>query len=193
MGRPKAWLPLGDETLLQRIAGITLQVCPHVVVVASSGQSLPVLPPCVVRVDDADDLRGGGPLVGALGGMASSASLGEGIVYVGAVDAAWLSAAHVDAMLATLEQDATLRAVVPISQQGDRTIVHATSGALRLPAALATARRLVDDGERALKRLYEALDARTIDVAMLPEPDAVRPCNTPDDHAAAQRWIAGRA
>lgn len=195
MGRPKAWLPLGDETLLHRITRVVGVACPLVVVVASPGQSLPTLPDGVVRVDDPVDRAGGGPLVGALTGMRALVERDAELAYLGAVDTAWLSAAHVEAMLATLEQDASIDAVVPESpaHADERRIVHATSGAVRLPVARDAAEALVQSGVRALMRLFDELAAHRVAPSSLPDADALRPCNTPQDLEAAERWIAGRS
>lgn len=194
MGRPKAWLPLGDETLLHRIARIVAGACAQVVVVASPGQSLPPLPDGVVRVDDPAAHTGQGPLVGALTGMRALLESPAELVYLGAVDAAWLSVDHVEAMLAVLESDPSIHAVVPESAAGgdEPRIVHATSGAVRLPIARDTAEALVHAGTRALRRLFDELAAHRVAPGRLPDPDAIRACNTPQDHGAAQRWIASR-
>jgi molybdopterin-guanine dinucleotide biosynthesis protein A len=194
MGRPKAWLPLGNETLLHRIARIVAGACPRVVVVASPGQSLPTLPDGVVRVDDPVARAGQGPLVGALTGMRALLETPAELVYLGAVDAAWLSVDHVEAMLAVLESDPSIHAVVPESAADEegRPIVHATSGAVRLPIARDAAGALVHAGARALRLLFDELASRRVASGCLPDRDALRPCNTPQDHAAAQRWIASR-
>lgn len=195
MGRPKAWLELGGETLLHRVARVLSATCPVVVVVASPLQSLPTLPARVVRVDDPTELVGEGPLVGALTGISALVEIGADIAFLGAVDAAWLTTAHVDAMLGVLTTDLTAMAVVPESgptPSGGR-IVHATSGAVRLPVARDTALALVRSGQRALMRLFEGLAARRVAVDSLPHADAVRTCNTPEDFEAARAWIAGQA
>ena len=44
MGLPKAWLPFGDETMLQRVVRIVATVANPVVVVAAENQELPELP-----------------------------------------------------------------------------------------------------------------------------------------------------
>lgn len=195
MGRPKAWLELGGETLLHRVVRVVGIACPLVVVVASPGQSLPALPAGARRVDDPPELVGNGPLVGALTGLGAIADLdGAELVYIGAADAAWIDAAHVAAMLDVLaEQPATLAVVPETGPLPDGTrIVHATSGAVRMPVARDTAAALVRAGQRALLRLYDGLAAQRIDVASLVHPEAVRTCNTPDDYEAARHSIARR-
>lgn len=185
MGRPKAWLELGGETMLERIVGVVAAVCTDVVVVAAADQALPALPDRARRVDDPPEVGGGGPLVGTLTGLRA---LGDhDIVYIGAVDAAWLSTTHVEAMLDVLERDPSTHAVVP---ETGSEILHATSGAVRMPFAREAAAALVRTGQRALRRLYEELAAQRVAVARLTDPDAVRTCNTPDDYEAAREWIA---
>lgn len=195
MGRPKAWLELGDETLLHRVARVLAASCPVVVVVASPEQSLPPLPDGVVRVDDPAELAGGGPLVGALTGMNALTDLGADVVYLGAVDAAWLSREHVDAMFRVLARHPGAMAVVPeTGPTGDGArIVHATSGAVRLAVARDTAHALVSSGQRALVRLFDGLAARRVAIASLPDKNAVRPCNTQADYDAVREWIARHA
>lgn len=194
MGTPKAWLDLAGEPMLHRVTRLVGAACPVVVVVATAGQPLPPLPQGVVRVDDPPDRSGGGPLVGAATGLDALVEVGADIVYLGAVDAAWLTTAHVVAMLDALAGDRTAMAVVPEtgpSPDGTR-IVHATSGAVRLPVGRDTATALLRSGQRALGRLYDGLAARRIAVGSLAEPDVVRSCNTPQDYEAARSWIAGQ-
>jgi molybdopterin-guanine dinucleotide biosynthesis protein A len=193
MGRPKAWLEVGGETLLHRIARLVAEACPVVVVVAAPEQSLPPLPDGVARIDDPPEHVGQGPLTGALTGLTALGDLSAELVYVGACDAAWLTTRHVRHVLDVLERTNSAMAVVPESgpfDDGSR-IVHATSGAVRMPVARATAHALVQSGQRALRSLYEGLAARRIGAATLPDPDAVRACNEPADWEAAMRAIAG--
>jgi len=67
MGRPKAMLPFGPETLLQRVVRLLGQVVDVTVVVAAPGQKLPELPPSVVVAHDRHPDRG--PLEGLAVGL----------------------------------------------------------------------------------------------------------------------------
>src|SRR5262245_12938417 len=70
MGRDKASLPFGPETLLQRAVRIGSAAVEDVVVVARSGQELPPLPPHVrLAFDDVEDQ---GPLGGLGPGLRAS-------------------------------------------------------------------------------------------------------------------------
>ncbi len=81
MGRPKAWLPVGDELLLQRVVRVVGEAVGPVVVVAADGQAVPPLPGNVEVVRDAVPNRG--PLEGLLAGLNA---------LDGRVDAVYLSA-----------------------------------------------------------------------------------------------------
>ena len=65
MGRDKATLPFGGETLLQRVVGIVQSIVDDVTVVGRRDQALPELPDAVRVAHDAVEDRG--PLGVALG------------------------------------------------------------------------------------------------------------------------------
>src|SRR5205085_12270161 len=69
MGRPKAWLPVGDEFMLQRVVRLVGEAVAPVVVVAAPGQEVPPLPEDVAVVRDAAE--GPGPLMGLATGLAA--------------------------------------------------------------------------------------------------------------------------
>jgi molybdopterin-guanine dinucleotide biosynthesis protein A len=67
MGRPKAWLPFGQELLLERVVRLVGTVARPIVVVAAPGQDLPGLPLDVIVVRD--EISGRGPLQGLAAGF----------------------------------------------------------------------------------------------------------------------------
>src|SRR5262245_44337904 len=67
MGRPKAWLPVGDEAMLPRVVRILADVVSPIVVVAAPEQDVPPPPPEVAIVRDAEEGRG--PLQGLAAGL----------------------------------------------------------------------------------------------------------------------------
>ncbi|MCS7160450.1 MAG: molybdenum cofactor guanylyltransferase [Gemmatales bacterium] len=69
MGRPKAWLEFGGETLLARIVRCVSTVAQPVAVVHRPGQQLPPLPATVLLVQDTH--VGQGPLAGMHAGFAA--------------------------------------------------------------------------------------------------------------------------
>ncbi|MBI4242264.1 MAG: NTP transferase domain-containing protein, partial [Candidatus Rokubacteria bacterium] len=112
MGRPKAWLPVGDRTMLETVvgaiatglraaagakasdlvaapgAGTPMAAAPvaaaPIVVVGAPGQDLPAAGVPVLRVDD--DIEGEGPLRGMAAGFAA---------LQGKADAAFVSSCDV--------------------------------------------------------------------------------------------------
>src|SRR5262249_30308151 len=84
MGRPKAWLPFGDELILPRVVRLVGDVVRPVVVVAAPEQDVAPLPAVVARVRDAEEGRG--PLQGLLAGL---------VALRGQADAAYLSSCDV--------------------------------------------------------------------------------------------------
>jgi molybdopterin-guanine dinucleotide biosynthesis protein A len=97
MGRDKASLPFGDETLLQRVVRLVSPAVDEVVVVARPGQSLPPLP-APVQVTR-DEVPGRGPLAGLAGGLAASTA---DAVYATACDVPFLRRAVVDLLFDAL-------------------------------------------------------------------------------------------
>lgn len=69
MGVPKATLPFGNETMLQRVVRILRTVASPIVVVAAREQSLPELPADVIVTRDEREAQG--PLEGLRAGMSA--------------------------------------------------------------------------------------------------------------------------
>jgi molybdenum cofactor guanylyltransferase len=67
MGTPKALLPFGAETMLQRVVRLLSDVVAPIVVVAALDQELPQLPPGVIVTRD--EREGRGPLEGLRAGL----------------------------------------------------------------------------------------------------------------------------
>src|SRR5258705_12870502 len=67
MGSPKALLPFGPETMLQRVIRILADVVSPIVVVSAIDQQLPQLPPDAIVTRD--EREGRGPLEGLGAGL----------------------------------------------------------------------------------------------------------------------------
>ena len=67
MGSPKALLPFGSETMLQRVVRLLGEVVSPIVVVAAADQDLPALPRDVIVTRDEREARG--PLEGLRAGL----------------------------------------------------------------------------------------------------------------------------
>lgn len=103
MGTPKAALPFGPETMLQRVVRLLGTVVSPVVVVAAKEQDLPLLPADVIVTRDERDE--GGPLEGLRAGLRA---LPETVsaAYVTGCDAPLLVPAFVTRMFELLGEDA---------------------------------------------------------------------------------------
>ena len=103
MGRPKAWLPVGDEPMLSRVVRILREVVGPVIVVAAPGQDVPPLPAEVAIVRD--DVKGLGPLAGLAAGLTALAGRVDA-VYLSACDVPLLQPTFVRYMAESLHDDA---------------------------------------------------------------------------------------
>jgi len=99
MGQPKAWLPFGTETMLQRTVRTLSQVVDTVIVVAAPGQDLPELPPCEI-VYDPQEHRG--PLQGLAVGLNSLQGRADA-AFVTGCDTPFLQAVWVQFLLDQLQ------------------------------------------------------------------------------------------
>lgn len=96
MGRPKAWLPFGDEVMLQRLVRILGAVLQPIVVVAAPDQEVPPLPAGVVLVRDEE--KGRGPLQGLAAGLAALGTLADA-AYLSSCDVPFLRPAFVQRLI----------------------------------------------------------------------------------------------
>lgn len=178
MGRAKAELPFGDETMLGRVVRIVGEVVGPVCVVAAPDQQLPDLPSHVLIAHD--DEPGLGPLAGIRAGLAALRGQVDA-AYVSSCDVPLLQPAFVARLVRLLEGH---ELVVPRDGQYHHPLaaVYRTSLVDRIDALLAADRRRP-------YFLIEESEARVVDVGELrdvdPELDSLRNLNTPDDYAAA--------
>ena len=135
MGRPKAAMPFGPESLVARVARLLGEVVQPVVVVAAAGQELPPLPQ---GVEIAKDRRAGrGPLEGLAAGL-SALSGRVDAAFVTGCDVPLLKPEFVRRMVNLLGQHAI---AVPEVAGG----VHPLAGIYRLSVAT-QADRLLGEG-----------------------------------------------
>src|SRR5438128_4874488 len=92
MGRPKAWLPFGDEFMLPRVVRLLGEAVAPVVVVAAPAQDVPPLGPEVHIVRDEE--KGRGPLQGLAAGLDALRGLADA-AYVSSCDVPFLRPALV--------------------------------------------------------------------------------------------------
>jgi molybdenum cofactor guanylyltransferase len=101
MGAPKAWLPFGDELMLQRVVRIALEAVERVVVVAAPGQDVPPLPSDVRIVRD--EVEGRGPLGGLAAGLAALEGAAD-VIYLSSCDVPLLKPEFVRCVVEALEE-----------------------------------------------------------------------------------------
>jgi molybdopterin-guanine dinucleotide biosynthesis protein A len=99
MGVPKATLPFGPETMLERVVRLLGTVVSPIVVVAAKGQSLPALPDAVTVTRDEREARG--PLEGLRAGLKALPQSVEA-AYVTSCDVPLLVPAFVERMVELL-------------------------------------------------------------------------------------------
>jgi molybdopterin-guanine dinucleotide biosynthesis protein A len=177
MGRPKAWLPVGGETMLQRVVRILSGTVSPVVVVAAPGQDIPELPADVRIVRDV--VEGCGPLAGLAAGLAA---LGDEVeaVYLSACDVPLLTPAFVRRVVDSLSD---FPAAVPEIDG----FPHPLAAVYRT-SVLALVRDRLSRGEFALHPLFDAVPTRRIRAGEFadvdPELQSLRNVNTPEEYAA---------
>lgn len=100
MGRSKALLPFGTETLLERVTRIVGSATDPVIVVAAAGQMLPPLPPQVHVVHDEQPSLG--PLQGLASGLRTLQQMGIEAVFASATDTPFLKKPFIERVGALL-------------------------------------------------------------------------------------------
>ena len=99
MGVPKATLPFGNETMLQRVVRILSSVASPIVVVAAREQSLPELPSGVIVARDEREAQG--PLEGLRAGLSALPDTCD-VAYVTSCDVPLLEPRFVERMIELL-------------------------------------------------------------------------------------------
>jgi molybdenum cofactor guanylyltransferase len=180
MGRPKAWLPFGDEVLLQRVVRIVKQVVSPVVVVAARGQELPPLDDSIgIARDEYEAL---GPLAGLATGLASLADRADA-AFACPCDTALLRPEFIREIIGRLGSDDL---VIP----RDGKYHHPLAAVYRVSVEPQIRSLLAADRLRPVY-LLELVNGCEVDVENLrtvdPHLQSLRNLNTPDDYEAALR------
>jgi molybdopterin-guanine dinucleotide biosynthesis protein A len=175
MGRDKASLPFGNETLLARVVRIVRQAADDVVLVAREGQPLPEGFEAVH-----DPAEGLGPLAGLMVGLRH---VKADRAFVTACDVPFLRPALIERLI---DLGAGYDVAVPFIDDHlmMTTAVYARSVAPVVEALVERrtlrARDLLDHVHA---RRIQADDLRDVD----PDLESFRTCNTPESYAAALR------
>lgn len=176
MGRPKAWLPFGEEILLTRVVRCLIPAVETVVVVGAPGVRLPPLLPEAIRVDDEESGRG------PLGGMAAGLSFLQGKVdaaFVTGCDAPFLDPRFVRRMVALLGQHDLC-----LPRAFGR--LHPLAGVYRCAIA-PVVRELLAAGAHGPIHLLPKVASRVVEEEELADIGlrSLRNVNTPEEYAAA--------
>jgi molybdenum cofactor guanylyltransferase len=177
MGRSKAWLPFGDEALLQRVVRRLSEAAWPVVVVSARDQELPALPEDVRVTHDLAEDRG--PLQGIAAGLSALSGHADA-AFVSATDAPFVEPALVRHLFALMGQDHD--AVVPRAEGH----YHPLAAVYRCSVKPEVDRLLAADRRRPFF-LFERVRTLVVDEALLGDARALRNLNTPDDYVAALR------
>jgi molybdopterin-guanine dinucleotide biosynthesis protein A len=188
MGRDKASLPFGGETLLGRALRNVGQVVPaeRIVCVAAPGQSLPPLPTGAIITYD--ETPHAGPLAGLAAGLAKLQGTADA-VYASGCDMPLLLPAFIERMFELLaDQDAAA------PHDGERW--HPLAAVYRT-RVLPTAATILAAGERSLTALLDACRTRRVALRELqdidPELASLMTCNTPADYQSALKNFGRQA
>jgi molybdopterin-guanine dinucleotide biosynthesis protein A len=183
MGRPKAWLPFGDETMLGRVVRVLGEVVSPIVVVAAPGQDVPPLPAGVEIVRD--DIEGRGPLQGLAGGLRALQGRCEA-AYLSSCDVPFLKQSFAQRLIELLGGNA-----VCVPRVGEYH--HPLAAVYRVDVLDAVTRLLAADRLRPVF-LFEAVPTRLVEAAELADVDptfqTLQNLNTPEDYQAALREAA---
>jgi molybdenum cofactor guanylyltransferase len=202
MGRDKAWLPFGEEVMLQRVVRLLGELVPpeNIVVVAGVDQRLPGLPAGVRVVRD--ETPDQGPLPAVIRGLGSLENQADA-AYVTACDAPLLKTAVIERLFSKLTStgpaakqlcEAIIPAeparLYPMSSVYTTMCCSALRAAMEYDAAASDSRSV----QAALRSGLISLKEVSLDElrALDPELDSLRNCNTPDEYQAALQ-LAGLA
>lgn len=184
MGVPKATLPFGPETMLQRVVRLLATQVSPIVAVAAADQALPPLPADVIVARDEREARG--PLEGLRAGLKA---LPESVdaAYVTSCDVPLLEPAFVEHMLGLL---------------GDHDIAVMEIDGFTHPLSAVYRRSVLPNVESLLAQdrlrpvfLFDAVKTRRVspDEMRVADPDlrTLRNLNTREDYEAALADLRG--
>jgi molybdopterin-guanine dinucleotide biosynthesis protein A len=185
MGRPKAWLPFGDELLLPRVVRLLAEAVDPIVVVAAPDQDVPPLPDPIVLVRD--EQEGRGPMQGLAAGLKALRGRADA-AYLSSCDAPLLLPAFVRRLIELMGS-----AVICVPRVGD--YYHPLAAVYRLEGADAVERLLAENSRGGvtppLQSLIAAVPTRVVEAAELADVDpafqTLRNLNTPEEYEAALR------
>jgi len=189
MGHPKAWLPFGDETMLQRTVRVLRDTVHPVIVVAAPGQDVPELPADVAIVRD--EIEGRGPLSGLAAGLAAMQGIVDA-VYLSACDVPFLKPEFVRRVIELLEAPGKEGGVSEIAVPQIGGFLHPLAAVYRV-SVLSHVRELLAANRLRTAGLFDVVPTRFIEPHELADADpnlrSLRNVNTPEEYEAALREL----
>lgn len=180
MGRPKAWLPFGEEMMLSRVVRLLGEAVEPLVVVAAPDQPVPRLPPTVEILRD--PLPNRGPLQGLAVGLEALRDRADA-AFVSSCDVPFLQPAFVRRLIQLLGDYA-----ICVPEVGGYR--HPLAAVYRIEAAVVAVRLLAEDRLRS-SSLFEQAATRFVQPEELADVDptfrSLRNLNSRVDYEAALR------
>ena len=181
MGRPKAWLPFGEERMLARVVRLVGTAARPVVVVAAPGQELPILPADVAVVRD--QVAGRGPLQGLSAGLGALPDSVE-LAYATSTDVPFLEPRWIGRLV---ELSAGYDLVIPFVGG----YYHPLAALYRRRAVLPAIEGLLRDDRLRTSFLVGAVTTRVVTESEMravdPDLQTLRNLNFPEDYEKALR------
>jgi molybdopterin-guanine dinucleotide biosynthesis protein A len=178
MGRSKAELPFGSQTMLERVVERVGQAAAETLVVAAVGQPLGKLPASVQIVRD--ETPGAGPLAGLAAGL-KRLSPQMDAVFVTGCDVPLVQPGFIERLHALLDKHDCVTPLWHGIEQPLASVYHP-----RIAPVVAT--HLAEE-RLSLRGLLEQIDTLRIDAEELrdvdPRLDSLSNCNTPEQYRAA--------
>jgi molybdenum cofactor guanylyltransferase len=177
MGSPKALLPFGSETMLQRVVRLLGEVVEPIVVVAAADQNLPPLPVDVIVTRDEREARG--PLEGLRAGLKALPP---------SIDSAYVTSCDVPLLVPDF-----VRQMIDLARDYDIAVMeidgftHPLSAVYRR-ATLPFVEELLARDRLRPAFLFEAVNTRRVrpeEMTSDPELRTLRNLNTPEDYEGA--------
>jgi molybdopterin-guanine dinucleotide biosynthesis protein A len=179
MGRPKAWLPFGEERMLERVVRLAGTVARPIVVVAAADQMLPELRVDVTIVRD--PVPGRGPLQGLAAGLGALPDSVE-LTYATATDVPFLEPRWIGRLV---ELSDGYDLVIPFVGGYH----HPLAALYRRNTVLPAIEGLLIEDRLRLSILVDAVKTRVVDESEMksvdPELQTLRNLNSPEDYARA--------
>lgn len=180
MGRPKAWLPVGEELMLPRVVRILAQVVSPVVVVAAPGQDVPPVPEEIRVILDAEGGRG--PMEGLFAGLKALEGRCQA-AYLSSCDVPCLRPAFVERVISLLGENQ-----ISVPRVGEYH--HPLAAVYRLDVR-SEVERLLSENRLRVASLFEIIPTRVVEENELADVDpafeSLWNVNTPEEYEEAVR------